>query len=111
MNGAPATGPRSHFLSPLLGRFDKRRGKQGPRSQLLPQRNKYRTGSADGLALHEPRFLKERTDSILTRKSAIADCRLPTARYYDTNMKKIIFLLLLAAVGVVAYKYFTEEGY
>jgi predicted negative regulator of RcsB-dependent stress response len=41
----------------------------------------------------------------------IADCRLPTARYYDTNMKKIIFLLLLAAVGVVAYKYFTEEGY
>jgi predicted negative regulator of RcsB-dependent stress response len=36
----------------------------------------------------------------------IADCC-----YYDTNMKKIIFLLLLAAVGVVAYKYFTEEGY
>ncbi len=33
------------------------------------------------------------------------------ACYYDTNMKKIIFLLLLAAVGVVAYKYFTEEGY
>jgi len=26
-------------------------------------------------------------------------------------MKKIIFLLVLAVVGVVAYKYFTEEGY
>jgi predicted negative regulator of RcsB-dependent stress response len=34
-----------------------------------------------------------------------------TAHCYDTSMKKIIFLLLLAAVGVVAYKYFTEEGY
>ena len=31
--------------------------------------------------------------------------------HYDTDMKKIIFLLVLAVVGVVAYKYFIEEGY
>ena len=30
---------------------------------------------------------------------------------YDTGMKKIIFLLLLGAVGFVAYKYFSEESY
>ena len=36
---------------------------------------------------------------------------IPLTEDYDTAMKKLIFLLLLGAVGFVAYKYFTEEGY
>jgi len=49
--------------------------------------------------------------SCLLPTSDKRNCCLAITDHYDTNMKKIIFLLLLAAVGVVAYKYFTEEGY
>ncbi len=114
MKGPPATGPLPHFLPSLLGRFDKRRRSKGPKSRLLPQRNRYRTGSAGGLARESISYRPLTADCrlpIADCRLPIADCRLLTAHYYDTDMKKIIFLLLLAAVGVVAYKYFTEEGY
>jgi predicted negative regulator of RcsB-dependent stress response len=34
----------------------------------------------------------------------------PAARY-DGPMKKLILLVLLGVIGLVAYKYFTEETY